>query len=190
MCHLQFPDTLATPRHPRVTLAPVTLDRMPWIAPPTLYKARNVPHKRPVCAICVDRTRGRTERVQLSPSGRRVAVRRSCQPAFQTRRGGRDFVRTLAGVWQANDCLTAARDRALAAHLERLTQPPPPRPRPGSDSWPDLRRHVERRYARGATPAALTATVHTAYADCPARPPSRRTIQRWHAQRRWLAHAP
>jgi hypothetical protein len=163
---------------------------MPWISPPTLYKARNVPHKQPVCAICVDRTRGRTQRVLLT---HRVGVWLCADHAsstFQTRRGGRDFVRTLAGVWKANDCLTAARDRALAAHLDRLTQPPPQRPRPGSYSWPDLRRFAERRYATGATPAQLTAAVHTAYADCPARPPSRRTIQRWHAQRRWLAHAP
>jgi hypothetical protein len=32
---------------------------------PTLYKARNLPLKRPVCAICMDRTRGRTEDVRL-----------------------------------------------------------------------------------------------------------------------------
>lgn len=164
---------------------------MPWISPPTLYKARNVPRKQPVCAICVDRTRGRTERVQLT---HRVGVwlcADHASPAFQTRRGGRDFVRTLAGVWKANDCLTAARDRALAAHhLTRLTEPPPPRPRPGSYSWPDLRRLVERRYAAGATPAQLTPAVHVRYAPGPARPPSRRTIQRWHAQRRWLTRPP
>jgi hypothetical protein len=85
---------------------------MPWQSPPTLYKARNVPLKRPVCAICVDRTRGRTERIQLT---HRVAVWLCTDhgsAAFQTRRSGRDFVRTLMGVWKANDCLTAAR----AAH--------------------------------------------------------------------------
>ena len=132
-----------------------------------------------------------------APSGCNCPIGSACgcapiMPAqlFRPACGGRDFVRTLAGVWQANDCLTAARNRALAAHLERLAQPPPQRPRPGSYSWPELRRNIERRYATGATPAALTATVHTAFADCPARPPSRRTIQRWHAQRRWLAHAP
>ncbi len=163
---------------------------MPWISPPTLYKARNVPHKQPVCAICVDRTRGRTERVQLT---HRVSVWLCADHAsatFQTRRGGRDFVRTLAGVWKANDCLTAARDRALAAHLDRLTQPP--------------RRDHARAATHGPTCAASSSAAtprapprpssrppsSTAYADCPARPPSRRTIQRWHAQRRWLAHAP
>lgn len=160
---------------------------MPWQTPPTLYKARNVPLKRPVCAICVDRTRGRTERVQLT---NRVGVWLCADhgsAAFQTRRSGRDFVRTLMGVWKANDCLTAARNRALTAHLDRLTgSHQTPRRRPGSYSWPDLRHRLEKRYAAGASPAQLAPAVHERYADCPAKPPSRRTIQRWHAQRRWL----
>ena len=159
---------------------------MPWETPPTLYKARNVPLKRPVCAICVDRTRGRTERLQLT---NRVGVWLCADhgsAAFQTRRGGRDFVRTLMGVWKANDCLTAARNRALTAHLDHLKGQRAARRRPGSYSWSDLRHRLERRYAAGATPAQLTTAVHARYADCPANPPSRRTIQRWHAQRRWV----
>lgn len=163
---------------------------MPWIVPPTLYKARGIPTKQPVCAICVDRTRGRTQRVHLT---HRVSVW-LCQdhaaPEFQTRRGGRDFVRTLMGVWNANDCLTAARSRALDAHLARLTEPPPMRPRPGSYSWPALRAQLESEYAAGATPAQVTPVVRLTYGSCPARPPSRRTIQRWHAQRRWLTRQP
>jgi hypothetical protein len=164
---------------------------MPWQTPPTLYKARNVPQKRPVCAICVDRTRGRTERIQLT---HRVSVWLCADHgsvAFQTRRSGRDFVRTLMGVWKANDCLTAARERALTAHLDRESGAQPrARRRPGSYSWPDLRQRLENRYAAGATPAQLTGAVHARYAGCPARPPSRRTIQRWHAQHRWLAQPP
>ena len=65
---------------------------------PTLYKARNLPSlKRPVCAICIDRTRGRTEEIRL---GYRVTVwlcPGHASQAFQTKRGGRDFVRTLMG---------------------------------------------------------------------------------------------
>jgi hypothetical protein len=163
---------------------------MPWVTPPTLYKARNVPHKQPVCAICVDRTRGRTQRVQLT---HRVGVwlcADHASPGFQTRLGGRDFVRTLAGVWRANECLSLARDRALAAHLERLAGPPPQRPRPGSYSWPELRSDLEARYAQGATPAQLAPSVKAHYATCRAHPPSRRTIQRWHAHHRWLAAPP
>jgi hypothetical protein len=161
-----------------------------WISPPTLYKARGVPTKQPVCAICVDRTRGKTRQVRLT---HRVSVWLCADHAsteFQTRRGGRDFVRTLLGVWRANDCLTHARSRALDAHLERLTEPPPMRPRPGSYSWPSLRRRLEAQYAAGATPAQVAPAVRITYASNPAVPPSRRTIQRWHAQRRWLTAPP
>ncbi len=163
---------------------------MPWISPPTLYKARQVPTKQPVCAICVDRTRGKTQRVQLT---HRVSVWLCADHAstqFQTRRGGRDFVSPLAGVWKANDCLTTARNKALTAHLQSLRHPNPTRPRPGSYAWPDLCRSVEAGYAAGATPGEVAPAVRARYADCPARPPSRRTIQRWHAQRRWLRGPP
>jgi hypothetical protein len=156
---------------------------------PTLYKLRGVSNKQPVCAICVDRTRGRTQRVQLS---HRVSVwlcAGHASPAFQAQRGGRDFVRTLAGVWRASDCLTAARSRALAAHLERLADHPS-RPRPGSYAWPELRRELEDGYAAGGTPVQARGLVDTGDTTCRAHPPSRRTLQRWHAQRRWLVRPP
>src|SRR6185312_9301751 len=66
--HVSF----AVSRHPRDTStrtrhsSTFTLVGMPWMSPPTLYKARQVPTKRPVCAICVDRTRGKTQRLQLT----------------------------------------------------------------------------------------------------------------------------
>jgi len=101
---------------------------------PTLYKARGLALKRPVCAICIDRTRGRTEEIRL---GYRVTVwlcPGHASQAFQTKRSGRDFARTLMGVWQANGCMTAARHRALDAHLTQL-RTPRPRQRPGSYAW-------------------------------------------------------
>jgi hypothetical protein len=157
---------------------------------PTLYKARNLPLKRPVCAICVERTRGRTEEVRL---GYRVTVWLCPGHAsrdFQVRRNGRDFVRTLWGVWQANGCMTQARHRALDAHLASL-RAPAPRRRPGSYSWPDLRRQLEARYAQGAPPLHPSHLhTHPACTACTARTPSRRTLQRWHAQRRWLTRPP
>ena len=157
---------------------------------PTLYKARNLSLKRPVCAICVERTRGRTEEVRL---GYRVTVwlcPGHASNEFQTRRGGRDFVRTLWGVWQANGCMTQARHRALDAHLDAL-RPPAPRRRPGSYVWPELRRHIEDRYAAGAPPLhPQHVHSHPACPHCTAHTPSRRTLQRWHAQRRWLNRPP
>ena len=154
---------------------------------PTLYKARNLPSlKRPVCAICIDRTKGRTEEIRL---GYRVTVwlcPGHASQAFQTKRSGRDFVRTLMGVWQANGCMTQARHRALDAHLNQL-RAPRPRARPGSYAWPELRRRLEARYADGAPPPDPT---HLPCATCTAHTPSRRTLQRWHAERRWLSRPP
>ena len=156
---------------------------------PTLYKARRVPTKSPCCAICIDRTRGRTREVRLTHGVTIWLCEPHASTEFQMQRSGRDFVRTLMGVWQANGCLTAARHRALQAHLTRLRDRPA-RPRPGSYSWPELRRRLERRYAEGASPAQLEPLVRRRYATCPARPPSARTLQRWHAQRRWLSRPP
>jgi hypothetical protein len=156
---------------------------------PTLYKARNLPLKRPVCAICVDRTRGRTEEVRL---GYRVTVwlcPGHAAQAFQTKRGGRDFVRTLWGVWQANGCMTAARHRALDAHLASL-RGTTARRRPGSYAWPELRRRLEARYATGTPPLRPQHIGDPTCTTCTAHTPSRRTLQRWHAERRWLTQPP
>jgi hypothetical protein len=156
---------------------------------PTLYKARKVPTKQPVCAICIDRTRGRTQVVRLGYGVSVSLCERHASVEFQRQRNGRDFARTLLGVWEACGCLTAARHNAVRAHLASLLDRPA-RPRPGSYSWPELRLALERAYAQGARPADTATHVATRYATCPAHPPSRRTLERWHAQRRWLHHPP
>ena len=85
--------------------------------------------------------------------------------------------------------MTQARHRALDAHLASL-RAPAGRRRPGSYAWPELRRSVEERYAGGAAP------LHTHEIDdgpctrCSAHAPSRRTLRRWHAERRWLTRPP
>ncbi len=157
---------------------------------PTLYKARGVPTKQTVCAICADRTRGKTRRVEL---GYGVAVW-LCEPhagGFLTMRRGRDLVITLSRLWQAHGCLTVPRKKALRAHLAALGSPkPPPRPRPGSYTWPALRQLAEQRFAAGAP---FHATRHELLALCPARParpPSLRTLRRWYGERRWLSPEP
>ena len=133
---------------------------------PTLYKARGLPSvKRPVCAICIDRTRGRTEEVRL---GYRVTVwlcPGHASHAFQTKRSGRDFVRTLMGVWQANGCMTQARHRALDAHLNQLAPhhhangraaTPGPNSAAASKPTTPTARHPHTRHASRATPAPPT----------------------------------
>lgn len=152
---------------------------------PTLYKARGLSAKQAVCAICVERTRGRTQKVSLGYGVEVWLCPGHASAEFQTMRGGRDFVRTLSGVWQANGCYTQARHRALHAHLAGL-KARPERRRPGSYAWPELRVQVEAAYAEGLRPKDLAGSIHTTYATCPAHPPSRRTLERWAAQRRWL----
>jgi len=154
---------------------------------PTLYKAR-VPHKQSVCAICIDRTRGRTSLVSL---GYGVAVwlcEGHSSEEFQRQRAGRDFFLTLRGIWKANGCLTAARQRALRAHLARLAEQPQ-RARPGSYAWPELRRIAEAAYREGQSATAVAAHHQLRLAECPAHPPSLRTFRRWKAQRRWSTPA-
>jgi hypothetical protein len=156
---------------------------------PSLYKARGLATKQPVCAICVERTRGKTQKISLGYGITVWLCQGHAGREFQTMRSGRDFVRTLSGVWKANGCLTAARSRALHAHLAGLTSRPTRR-RPGSYAWPELRRQVEAAYADGLRPHDLADSIHTTYATCPAHPPSRRTLERWAAQRRWLTARP
>jgi hypothetical protein len=154
----------------------------------TLYKARNIRSKQPVCAICVDRTRGRTERIEF---GYGVAVwlcQRHADVQFLTRRGGRDIVATLQQLWTAHGCLTTARRKALESHLHSL-RTRPRRPLPGSYAWPAVRARAERQFAAGRpTQTVASQILRAAYGDATA--PSVRTIRRWRTQRRWLSRPP
>ncbi len=89
-------------------------------------------------------------------------------------------------LWQAHGCWTLARQKALKAFAAARHAAKKPRQKPGSYAWPDLRRRAEQAFAQGAAPDSLARHIHTHYRDCPARPPSTRTLHRWHAERRWL----
>src|SRR5262249_41724038 len=119
-------DQLVVPAHTRDNSSPTRADspgRLVGMSSeylPSMYKARKVPLKQPVCAICLDRPRGKPQKVEY---GYGVAIS-LCQGhaslQFQRQRGGRDLVLTLSRLWQANGCLTTARSRALDAHIKRL----------------------------------------------------------------------
>ena len=156
---------------------------------PTLYKARKVPTKQVVCAICVERTRGRTRAVELGYGVRVQLCRGHASREFMTQRGGRDFVLTLERLWQAHDCLTVARSRALRRHLAAC-RGVEARPRPGSYAWPTVRREAEAAFAAGRPVNAVIAAIRGLHGDGTAVPPSIRTMRRWNAERRWLARAP
>jgi hypothetical protein len=155
---------------------------------PTLYKARGVPLKQPVCAICLDRTRGKTLERPLT-YGVTIWL---CEPhhsiQFLCRNAGRDFVVTLERTWRSHGCLTRARSRALNAHLHaiRTTGATITRPRPGSYSWPRLRREAEACFARGEHILNTITRLRDRYVQGDANPPSIRTMRRWFSQGRWL----
>jgi hypothetical protein len=155
---------------------------------PSLYKARGVPLKQPVCAICIDRTRGKTRQRQLT-HGVTVWL---CEPhhsiEFLRKNAGRDFVTTLQRTWQAHGCLTRARHRALDTHLVavRTTGTTPTRPRPGSYAWPELRREAEHAFARGHHVITTIMRLRERHARSDAKVPSIRTMRRWFSQGRWL----
>jgi len=157
---------------------------------PSLYKAR-VPTRQRVCCICVDRTQGKTEKVRLGYGVEIWLCAPHASVKFQRQRGGRDFVLTLHELWASHGCLTLNRSKALTAHGAALKQGRnAKRARPGSYAWPELRRRAESAYASGATPDAITHHVNHLFDTYPARPPSRRTLRRWHTERRWLAPGP
>jgi hypothetical protein len=155
---------------------------------PTLYKARGVPLKSPVCAICVDRTRGKTRERHLT-HGVTVWL---CEPhhstAFLRKNAGRDFTVTLQRTWRAQGCLTRARNHALNAHLRalRTTHATHTRPRPGSYAWPRRRREAEAAVARGDHILTTNTRLRHRHAHSDATAPSIRTMRRWFSQGRWL----
>jgi hypothetical protein len=155
---------------------------------PSLYKARGVPVKSPVCAICLDRTRGRTAQRELTHGVRVWLCAAHHSVDFLSRNAGRDFVVTLERCWRAHGCLTRARDRALTAHLLALrsTATRAVRPRPGSYAWPKLRREAERAFARGESVLATIHRLRAQYAGGHATVPSIRSMRRWFSQGRWL----
>jgi hypothetical protein len=156
---------------------------------PTLYKARRVPTKQAVCAICADRTRGKTRLVELGYGVSVHLCHGHASPEFQTQRNGRDFVLTLQRLWHAHGCLTVARSNALRRHLAACSGAEA-RPRPGSYAWPELRHLAETAFAQGTPADTVITALRRLHQHGPAHPPSPRTMRRWHTERRWLARAP
>jgi hypothetical protein len=155
---------------------------------PTLYKCRGVPVKSPICAICLDRTRGRTQIRELT-HGVRVSL---CQghnsTEFLRRNAGRDFAVTLLRIWRAHGCLTRARSRAIDSHLRavRALGTTMTRARPGSYAWPKLRLEAEHAFAHGHSVITTIARLRRRHARDHATVPSIRTMRRWFSQGRWL----
>jgi len=122
-----------------------------------------MPTKGEVCAICVERTRGKTAKLDL---GRGVQVwlcQDHASDEFRRRRSGRDFVLTLHRLWSAHGCLTKPRSRALDDHLAAMrSEPPAPRHRPGSYAWANLR--ARRTFSAGVRTSGIASSSRRASA--------------------------
>ncbi len=156
------------------------------------YSDSPVPQERnfPPCALCGHR--GDADRVRHHLTHGLVVwlchAHRS--EAFLTRRSGHEFTERLSAVWAASGVLTVRRREALTAHLRAVHQATFSAPKPGSYSWPQLRREAERRFAAGDPPAQVIAELRQNHRDGPAMVPSVRTMRRWFTQARWLETAP
>jgi hypothetical protein len=156
----------------------------------SLYKAHGVPVKSPLCAICIDRTRGTTLQRELTHGVKIWLCAGHHSIAFMRHNAGRDFVVTLERIWQSQGCLTRSRSKALTAHLltiktiGRATT----RTRPGSYAWPKLRREAEAAFAGGELVFATITRLRERHAHDHATVPSIRTMRRWFTQGRWMRY--
>jgi hypothetical protein len=144
----------------------------------------------PPCGICGHCGRGDRVRHPLTHGLSVWLCQAHRSDGFMQRRGGREFAARLATAWMATGQLTVRKRDALAAHIRRVEAADKQRDRPGSYSWPVLRREAERRFATGEPPAEVILELRRTYRDGPAMVPSVRTMRRWYTQARWMASAP
>ena len=105
---------------------------------------------------------------------------------------GTVFATCLSERWAAAGALTRRRLAAITTYLQQVAGAARERERPGSYSWPRLRREAEQRFAAGDDPAAVIDELRARHRDAAADVPSLRTMRRWFTQGRWRtpAHTP
>ena len=160
---------------------------------PQQGSARVAPNRQGIavpCAICGHRGRGEA-RVRFLPHGLHVWL---CavhgKVAFLVRDGGREFARRIQRRWQSDGEFGTRRRLALTAHLERIQHLGGAGDKPGSHSWPQLRRDAEHRFAAGDDPATVIRDLRLDISGGPAVAPSLRSFRRWFAEGRWLLPPP
>ncbi len=149
------------------------------------------PHAdQPPCAICGHAGK-RTRSVRFLTRGVSVWL---CglhsNDEFLHRHDGTAFTQRLGAMWLASGSLTSLRVTALRAHVRQVQTAGGTDGRPGSYSWPMLRREAEERFAAGHDPRKIIQELRARHRDCPALAPSIRTMRRWYTQARWLASPP
>lgn len=141
--------------------------------------------KTPMCAICAGAGEGVRSRHHLTHGVWVWLCEAHRSVEFQRRRGGRDFVASLAAVWGAAGTMTRRHDHALRRHLARVRPRRDPSELPGSYAWAALRREAERRFAGGEDPAVVIRELISVPIVGASRP-TYRTLRRWFADGRWL----
>lgn len=106
---------------------------------------------------------------------------------FLRRRGGKAFTEAIRRHWRdRRGSLTSRQVAALMTHPLRVTGRFI-KDGPGSYSHVALRCFAECEFAEGATPADVTARIHSEFDRSLVAPPAARTIRRWFFEGRWLA---
>ncbi len=155
------------------------------------YKNRKLPPERQLCLVCQLKTRLPVVEVHLDYDVSVHLCTVHASRAFQSMRRGRDFVVTIERAWQAANCLTPKRRKALAAHRDRFRRgrrsaPRPPEPgKPGSYNWKFLRDQLERRAAAGEAVMSIIRDLRERHQHDVADMPSISTMRRWYRQARW-----
>ncbi len=141
-----------------------------------------------VCALCAGPGSGLVAEHHLTHGVSVFLCGAHRDDGYLRRRGGRDFVDELAGLWGASGGVSPCRRRALAAHLGRVARGGGcVRVLPGSYSWPVLRAKAERRFASGESPRRVIFELRAHHGGGDAIVPSVRTMRRWFCEARWLS---
>lgn len=139
----------------------------------------------PQCAICGHRGRRRRTLHHMTHGVSVWLCTTHSHETYLQVDAGRRFTRRLEGTWIASGSLTKRRSAALRMHNARNGRTPDGRARPGSYSWPRLRREAERRFAAGDDPRTVIEELREHHESDSARPPSVRTMRRWFIEARW-----
>ena len=144
----------------------------------------------PPCVICGQYKRDTRTQRHLTHGISVWLCTTHAHESFLRQRGGAEFAERLAAVWAATGLTNGRWNDALHAHVRSIRNAGAERDRPGSYSWPKLRKEAERRFATGEDPRAIITDLRQHNADGPAMAPSVRTMRRWYTQARWLDTPP
>ena len=159
-----------------------------------VYKNRNAgpPRKAPRCICCFPGNRA-GQIVPLKYGVHIALCDRHRDPAWMRSQSGRTFLSIVGTTFSSLGLKQPRFHEALDAFVRDLVAAErPPRDRPGSYAWPELRRALEGRWAEDSRFHACADAVSAYVAERPAgwNAPSAATLRRWWREKRWLLGGP